>query len=169
MKQNLLLFCLILSCVILFQCSGKKPRSDYTNNTVQPDSLKLNFVALEDSGRSGKLIGCNDSAIAVRVSLDDNANPVQAAFDTLLNARSRMYQNKNLYNALHRSELSFSSIQNTQSVTKIFLKGDLRIGGVCDNPRVQSQLRLTALQFSSIDSVTIFINSSPLQEILSFR
>ncbi|MBD3276548.1 MAG: hypothetical protein GF372_14635 [Candidatus Marinimicrobia bacterium] len=167
MKRNLQFFSVVLCCLMFFHCSNKNSQRD--NTAVQPDSLKLYFIALEDSGRSGKLIGCNDSAVSVPVFVADSDNPVEAAFDTLLNVDTRMYRGTNLYNALYRSELYFSRIQNTQSVTKIFLAGEHRIGGVCDNPRVQSQLRLTALQFSSIDSVAFFINSIPLHEILSLR
>jgi len=40
------------------------------------------------------------------------------------------------------------------------------VGGVCDEPRVQAQLRETALQFSTVDSVSIFINGIQLEDAL---
>ena len=43
------------------------------------------------------------------------------------------------------------------------------LGGVCDNPRVEGQIRKTAEQFSSVQNVEIYLNGKPLQESLSGR
>jgi hypothetical protein len=40
------------------------------------------------------------------------------------------------------------------------------VGGVCDEPRVRAQLEETALQFVTVDSVSIFVNGQPLAEAL---
>jgi hypothetical protein len=41
------------------------------------------------------------------------------------------------------------------------------LGGVCDSPRVQAQLEEIALQFSTVNSVAVFINGEPLDQVLS--
>jgi hypothetical protein len=43
----------------------------------------------------------------------------------------------------------------------------LRLGGVCDNPRLKAQLRRTVLQFPTVHSVTILINGVALRKLLS--
>jgi hypothetical protein len=41
------------------------------------------------------------------------------------------------------------------------------LGGVCDSPRVQAQIEQTALQFSTVSEVEVFVNDTPLEEVLS--
>ena len=41
------------------------------------------------------------------------------------------------------------------------------LGGVCDSPRFEAQIEQTALQFSTVSSVEVFINDIPLQDVLS--
>lgn len=169
MSKGLPFFYIILCCLMLFQCTKQQSQMEHRSSAAHGDSLKLYFIALDDSGESGKLIGCNDSVVPVWISIKDAPNPVRATLDSLLSAHSRLYLDNNLYNAFHRSELSFSHMHETNSGTKIYLQGDLRIGGICDNPRIQAQLRLTAQQFSTVDSVTFFIDLLPLNEILSLK
>ena len=47
------------------------------------------------------------------------------------------------------------------------LSGTLMLGGVCDNPRVETQLEETALQFSTVSRVSLFVNGVPLEDLLS--
>jgi hypothetical protein len=51
----------------------------------------------------------------------------------------------------------------------IKLSGTLMLGGVCDNPRVKAQLEQTALQFSTVKDVAIFINNVTLDQALSLK
>jgi spore germination protein GerM len=41
------------------------------------------------------------------------------------------------------------------------------LGGVCDNLRAEAQIVYTALQYSTIDSVSITLNGQPLEVFLS--
>jgi hypothetical protein len=49
------------------------------------------------------------------------------------------------------------------------LSGTMMLGGVCDNPRVEAQLEETALQFPTVSQVSVFVNSRPLEEVLSLK
>jgi hypothetical protein len=40
---------------------------------------------------------------------------------------------------------------------------------VCDNPRVEGQLTAIALQFSTVKSVSIYINGTPLAKLLDLK
>jgi hypothetical protein len=41
------------------------------------------------------------------------------------------------------------------------------LGGVCDAPRVEAQIKQTALQFSTVSDVEVFIDDIPLEDVLS--
>ena len=41
------------------------------------------------------------------------------------------------------------------------------LGGVCDSPRFEAQIEQTALQFSTVSNVEVFINDIPLEDVLS--
>ena len=51
----------------------------------------------------------------------------------------------------------------------IALAGDLMLGGVCDNPRVQAQIEATATQFDTVDRVEVTVNGELLEDVLSLR
>ena len=51
----------------------------------------------------------------------------------------------------------------------IHLTGTIMLGGACDAPRVQAQIEQTALQFSTVSDVTVFVNDVPLEDVLSSR
>jgi hypothetical protein len=133
---------------------------------TQPVNIFL--IALEDNGASGKKIGCNDSVVPVEIQL---SQPPQAllrgALEALLAVNTPYYGGSGLYHSLYQSNLKLENLLLDNGEAVIRLKGDLKLGGVCDNPRLQAQLEETALQFSTVHRVKIFINDIPLEEILS--
>jgi hypothetical protein len=40
------------------------------------------------------------------------------------------------------------------------------LGGTCDSPRVDAQIKETALQFLTVKQVSIFVNKIPLEQML---
>jgi hypothetical protein len=57
------------------------------------------------------------------------------------------------------------TLEDGEAIVK--LSGTLMLGGVCDNPRVEAQLEETALQFSTVSRVSVFVNGVPLEGLLS--
>jgi len=51
----------------------------------------------------------------------------------------------------------------------IHLTGTVVLGGVCDAPRLEAQIEQTALQFSTVSDVAVFVNDTPLEEVLSSK
>jgi hypothetical protein len=74
-----------------------------------------------------------------------------------------------LYNALYLSHLRIDDLAVVNGGAVIKLKGELVMGGECDIPRVEEQLKALALQFSTVNRVSIFINSRPLEDVLDLR
>lgn len=129
--------------------------------------VKLFFVAINDNGVAGKKIGCGDSIVAVDRFIPTTIAPLTAALRELFSLTDRNYGSSGLYNALYQSKLKIDSIAIVNTRATIRLSGSLMLNGVCDNPRVQAQLEPIALQFSTVSSVSIFLNGIPLQQALS--
>lgn len=129
----------------------------------------ITLIAVDNGGDSGKLIGCNDSAVPVEVTFEPTIAPLRAALEELLAIESEYYGGSGLYNALHQSDLRVGGIDIVEGTATIELRGNLVIGGTCDAPRVEAQIKETALQFSTVDRVVVLINGQPLEDVLSAR
>ncbi|MAU11888.1 MAG: hypothetical protein CL607_18830 [Anaerolineaceae bacterium] len=127
------------------------------------EQTQIYLVALGDEGRSGQQIGCGDSLIPVTVNFEPTPAPLTAALEELFAIESRTYGQSGLYNALYQSDLTVEGIDIVNGEAIIELSGSLQIGGTCDEPRVMAQIEQTALQYSTIDSVSISLNGQPLE------
>ena len=144
-----------------FQVTGSEESAENLFTRTQ-----IYLIAVGDEGESGKEIGCGDSVIPVEVSIEPTVAPLTAGLEELLAIDEEYYGQSGLYNALYRSDLIVEGINIENREAIINLTGELRIGGVCDEPRIQAQLEQTALQFSTVDNVSIFVNGTPLEDIL---
>ena len=135
--------------------------------TAAQQTVKVFLIALEDNGQSGTLVGCGDSAVPVTVTIPRTQGVLRAALEKLLSIRQQSYGESGLYNALYQSDLQLKSVTIDQGKAIIHLTGTLMLGGVCDNPRVAAQIEQTALQFSTVNDVAVFINDTTLEEVLS--
>jgi len=131
--------------------------------------LKVFLVAVNDNGVSGKLVGCGDSVVATNVEVPYTTGVLRSAMTKLLSIKDQNYGQSGLYNALYQSRLKVSSLSLKNGVATIHLTGKMTLGGECDVPRVQSQLEETALQFSTVEKVTIYINNVALTKALSLK
>ncbi|MBI3741878.1 MAG: GerMN domain-containing protein [Chloroflexi bacterium] len=129
--------------------------------------VKIFLIALEDNGKTGKKIGCNDSAVAVERVIPATTAPLRAALEELFSLRDRNYGQSGLYNVLYQSNLKLESASIAETKATIHISGALRLSGICDNPRVEAQIEQTALQFSTVKSVDVFLNNVALEKVLS--
>ncbi|MFW6135856.1 MAG: GerMN domain-containing protein [Chloroflexota bacterium] len=127
------------------------------------------LIAVGDEGRAGDEIGCGDSVVAVEVEIEPTLAPLTAALRRLLGIEDREVADTGLYNALHQSDLTLERVGIVDGEAIIELSGTLMLGGVCDEPRVEAQLAYTALQYRTVDRVSIFINGTPLEALLGER
>jgi LysM repeat protein len=131
-----------------------------------PGTTRVNIYMI---GIGSGSVGCGDEVVAVRRDVPRTNAPLTAALNLLLSQKSQYYGESGLYNALYQSDLRIGSITRSGSAWTINLTGTLRLGGVCDSPRVKAQLEQTARQFSTVGSVRYFINGQPLDAVLSGR
>jgi spore germination protein GerM len=87
----------------------------------------------------------------------------------LFSLKDRFYGESGFYNSLYQSNLKVDSAKIENGIATIKLSGNLMLGGVMDNPRVKAQITETALQFSTIKEVRIFINDKTIDEALSLK
>lgn len=136
---------------------------------TQPASgqtLQIYLVAIGDNGASGQKFGCDDSLVAVDVVVAPTVAVLRTALNELLALKSDYYGQSGLYNALYQSNLKIDQLGLQNGLASVYLTGDLMLGGTCDSPRVEQQIRATALQFSTVTDVEIFLNGKPLGEAL---
>jgi hypothetical protein len=133
----------------------------------EANQVQLYFIALGDQGASGPEIGCGDSVVPATVNIEPTTAPLTAAFEQLLAVDEEYYGQSGLYNALADSDLTIDSatVQNGQAI--IYLSGALNIGGTCEEPRIEAQLRQVADQFTTVGESVIYINGQLLENIIS--
>lgn len=132
-------------------------------------SVQIFLVAIGDNGDSGKKFGCDDSLIPVEVKITPTVAVLRAALTELLSLDEAYYGQSGLYTALSQSDLSIDKLYIQNGVAYVYLVGELMLGGTCDNPRVEEQLKATTMQFSTVNSAKIFINEQPLEDVLSLK
>jgi hypothetical protein len=127
------------------------------------------FLISTDDTVSSTPIGCGDSVVPVTFRIDPTPEPLGPALNRLLSLKQPFYADTGLYNALANSNLQVETVAIDNGAATIGLTGQLVTGGVCDAPRVQTQLERTVLQFPFIRSVRFIINGQPLADALSER
>lgn len=143
------------------------PTPPATAAPITGPSVLVYLIALEDAGQSGTEIGCGDSVVPVTVGIEPTMGVLRAAMERLLSLEGPTYRETGLHNALHRSELSVGAINIAGGHATINLVGTLSVDGTCDGPRVKAQLEQTALQFSTVNRVTMTVNGQLLDSVLS--
>ncbi len=121
------------------------------DTTISDQTVTIFLVAIEDSGISGKKIGCDDSLVPVEVTIRSDLISPWSALSALLNLDQTYYGESGLYNALHQSDLEIQSYETHEGKATVYLEGELMLGGVCDNPRVEEQILATILQDGQIE------------------
>lgn len=114
-------------------------------------------------------IGCGDRLVGIPLAITAEESTLEGALRTLFMLGQNYNSEAGLYNALQNSQLEVDNVTLDQGTATIHLSGELSIGGECDNPRVEAQIRETALQFPGVQNVEIFLNGEPLASVLSTR
>lgn len=124
------------------------------------ERVNIALIALDDGGESGPALACNDSAVLVEVPVEPTTVPLVAALQTLLLVEDEFYGQSGLYNALHASELALASAEIVDGHAEIRVTGILRESRLCDMQRIKAQIMQTALQYDSVNTVTVYLNGT---------
>lgn len=127
--------------------------------------IKVYLVAVNDKGKKGRKIGCDDSLVAVTRTIASTQAPLKAALEELL-AIPHEY-NKELGNYWWGKDLKLKSVSITDAVATIHISGEgPYVAGICDEPRITEQIEETARQFPTVKKVEVFVNDRPLKEAI---
>jgi LysM repeat protein len=138
-----------------------------TTEGTQFDTTLIHLIAIADNGASGEMIGCQDSVIPITIQIEPTVAPLTAAFNQLLSLKTEFYGESGYYNALWQSNLILDGITIENGVATVNLSGTIVQSGVCDAPRIEAQLRKTALQYNTVTTANILVNGTPLEQVLS--
>jgi hypothetical protein len=125
-------------------------------------AIKVYLVALGDDGRTGKKIGCGDSLIAVTRSINKTSAPLIAALRELLLTQPQSEGGQQLENFWKGRNLEVKSVLVRNGTATIRISGEVFVAGICDEPRIQSQIEATALQFTTVKRVSVFLGKQTL-------
>jgi hypothetical protein len=126
--------------------------------------VKVYLVALDDKGKRGRRIGCDDSLVAVTRDVAATGTPLKTAVEELL-AVPREYEG-GLGNYWAGENLRVQSAVISRGVATIRIRGTLPVAGVCDEPRIEEQIKATARQFRGVRSVRVFLNGQRLSDAI---
>jgi LysM repeat protein len=138
-----------------------------TENAPLPvtwERVNIHLISIGDGD-----LGCNDRLVVVSREIEETRAPTMNALRELFNVTEEEVDQMGLYNSLGGSDLTIESSSIDNGHMMLYLAGDFVIGGVCDTPRVEAQIVETATQYRNVDTVDIFINGEPLDEVLSVK
>lgn len=128
--------------------------------------VKVYLVAVGDNGKAGRKIGCDDSLVAVTRTIRRTPAPLKAALHELLSTPSETGENPKLQNFWKGKNLKVRSVSIRKSTATIHISGEVFVAGVCDQPRIESQIEETARQFPTVKRVKVFIGKRTLQDAI---
>lgn len=129
-------------------------------------AIKIYLVAVGDNGKTGKKIGCEDSLVAVTRKIKKTPAPLAAAIRELLATPQHPDGAPNLENFWKGRNLKVKSVVISNRTASIYLTGEVFVAGVCDEPRIESQIQETALQFPTVKKVKVFIGKRTLADAI---
>lgn len=148
--------------VLLILAAFIFPRATFAGTAPQRREVKVYLVALDDDGRSGQKIGCGDSLVPVTRRIGARRPTLRIAIQELLLIPHEY--DARLKNFWRGRNLRVRSVSvNRAGVATIHIAGaGPQVAGVCDQPRIESQIEETAKQFPNVRRVRVFVNGRTL-------
>jgi len=155
MKKRYMVGGLALLLILMGASALGAKRSPAPKKTMK---VKVYLVKVGDKGKHGKKIGCDDSLYAVTRTVKASATPLKSAIEELLsmsNEEGNYWKGENL-----KVEKAFI----VKGAANIYITGNgPQVAGVCDEPRIEEQIKATARQFSNVKRVIVYVNGEPLR------
>jgi hypothetical protein len=155
--NNFFLISILLTTVVIIQCS----KSESTDKIEKKD-VKIYLVALEGSGLSGKLFGCNDVLVSKEITLKAEKSVLESTLSELIAFKST----SKLQNFVRGPALMLIQVTIANRIADVYLKGDFNISGSCDIARIKEQIYETLKQFTEFRKINIFINNQSFEKYL---
>lgn len=154
----------LLAAVCLSVAVASAAAAPAAQSAQRTREVKVYLVALDDRGKRGRRIGCDDSLVPVTRTVAASGAPLKAAVEALL-AVPREYEG-NLGTSWAGEGLRVRSAVISRGVATLRVEGTLPVAGVCDIPRIEEQIKATARQFRGVRSVRVFLNGQRLADAI---
>lgn len=163
MRKSLLkAFTTAALCAVLSAIAAGEARAQRRRPATR--EVKVYLVAVGDAGKAGRKIGCDDSLVAVTRGVRNDGAPLKAAVRELLSIPHE-YEG-GLGNYWYGENLRVTSATISRGTATIRIAGRLFVAGVCDEPRIEEQIKETARQFTGVRRVNVFVNGRPLARVI---
>ena len=129
-------------------------------------TIKVYLVAVGDDGKTGKKIGCGDSLVPVTRTVKKTTAPWTAALEELLLTPQHPDGTPKLENFWKGRNLKVQSVAIRNNTATIHFAGEVFVAGICDEPRLTSQVEETARQFPNVKRVKVFIGKRTLAQAI---
>lgn len=129
------------------------------------ERVNLYMIAIGDDGQTGERIGCGDSLVPVPLDIAGSPSievKITQALTKLFALRDRNYGQSGFINTVAASQLQVQRVELQGDTAAIYLTGTVRLGGVCDTPRVEGQIAGVARQFPGVRQAIIVVNGGPI-------
>lgn len=137
------------------------------NSTMTTSEVKVYLVAVGDEGKMGKKIGCGDSLVPVTRRVKATRAPLNAALQELLAMPKEYAGDSRLNNFWVGKNLRVKSVAISSGTATIYIVGEgPYVAGICDEPRITSQIEETARQFPTVKRVKVFVNGRRLADAI---
>ena len=135
----------------------------------QTAPLTIYYIAIGDGGVSGPGLGCGDSAVATYTEPVTFRDQVGPSLTRLFSNHARDVGESGLVNVLYQSNLRYLGGSFDGTTITVYLSGSFMLGGVCDIPRAEAQINLTAAAAAGARRAAVFVNGRPLADVLSLK
>ena len=162
-RRRLLGLALAVTCALAIVSSRSDARA---RGQAQPAEVKIFLVALDDKGKAGKKVGCDDSLVAVSRTLEAGVGPLEGAIRALLAAPEETPGTPALGNYWKGTDLKLASVVLRGGTATIRITGEISVAGVCDEPRITGQIEETARQFPTVKRVRVYVNGRALAQVI---
>jgi spore germination protein GerM len=154
----------LLAAMLILLASAAAPAPASAQRGRRTREVKVFLVALDDNGKRGRRVGCGDSLVAVARRVRDDGAPLKAAVEELLSIPRE--SEGGLGNYWFGENLRVQSATLRAGVATIRIRGQVAVAGVCDEPRIEGQIRETARQFRGVRTVKVLVNGQRLADVI---
>jgi LysM repeat protein len=109
---------------------------------------------------------CDSQIVPVQIGVTPTVAPLTAGIQALLDFTAADFGLANLNNPMAATNLAIDEILIVNGEAVITLTGTLTSGGTCADTILRGQMEATALQYATVDTVAIFVNGIPIQDVL---
>lgn len=136
-----------------------------SSNAGQTSSVKIALLSMPNKdGDQSKMKGCDLVGLVER-QIKPTTAPLNAAMNELF-AKKEPWPYSESYPGnfiSSQKNLYFDKATIDNGVANIYLTGSYSLSGACDDPRIETEIDATAMQFNIVKEVKIFLNNEPLK------